>query len=140
MKILVDTCIWSLSLRRKNVMEEPYIHELHKLIEEYRVQMIGPIRQEILSGIRDPEQVQKLQEHLRAFTDLSLVETDYERAAEFFSTCRQQGVQGSNTDFLICAVGAGRQMPIFTFDDDFKRFETCLPIQLHQARQAREFG
>ena len=131
MKILVDTCIWSLSLRRKEIVEEPCVRELRKLIGEYRVQMIGPIRQEILSGIRDQAQFHQLQEHLRAFPDLSLVRADYERAAEFFNTCRRQGVQGSNTDFLICAVGAGHQMPIFTFDDDFKHFEACLPIALH---------
>ena len=131
MRVLVDTCVWSLSLRRKEVVEEPCVRELRKLIEEYRVQMIGPIRQEILSGIRDQTQFHRLQEHLRAFPNLPLVAADYERAAEFFNTCRRQGVQGSNTDFLICAIAARRQMPIFTVDDDFKRFEAHLPAKLY---------
>ena len=70
MKVLVDTCIWSLSLRRKKVADDPYVRELKKLIEEYKAQMLGPIRQEILSGIRAQEQFEKLQMHLRALPDL----------------------------------------------------------------------
>ncbi len=131
MKVLVDTCVWSLSLRRKKVVEDPYAGELKKLIEKYKVQMLGPIRQEILSGIRTQEQFEKLQMYLRAFPDLPIATKDYERAAEFFTTCRRQGIQGSNTDFLLCAIGALREMPIFTFDDDFKLFADCLPIELH---------
>ena len=52
MKIIVDTCIWSIALRRNIVKENPYIEELKNLIEEVRVQFIGPIRQELLSGIK----------------------------------------------------------------------------------------
>ena len=37
----------------------------------------------------------------------------------------------TNTDFLTCALGERRAMPIFTFDDDFKLFAAHLPIQLH---------
>lgn len=131
MKVLVDTCIWSLSLRRKKVTDDPYVRELKKLIEEYKAQMLGPIRQEILSGIGAQEQFEKLQMHLRAFADLPIATRDYERAAELFNTCRRQGIQGSNTDFLLCAVGERHEMSIFTFDDDFKRFAACLPITLH---------
>ena len=131
MRVLVDTCIWSLSLRRKKVAEDSYIRELKKLIEEYRVQMLGPIRQEILSGIRAQEQFEKLQMRLRAFPDLPIATRDYERAAEFFNTCRGQGIQGSNTDFLLCAIGERHEMPIFTFDDDFKLFADCLPVKLY---------
>jgi predicted nucleic acid-binding protein len=118
-------------LRRKKVADDPYVRELKKLIEEYRAQMLGPIRQEILSGIRAQEQFEKLQMLLRAFPDLPIVARDYERAAEFFNTCRRRGIQGSNTDFLLCAIGDRHEMPIFTFDDDFKLFADCLPITLH---------
>ena len=134
MKVLVDTCIWSLALRRKKVADDLYVPELQKLIEEYRVQLLGPIRQEILSGIRTQEQFEKLQAHLRAYPDLTIATEDYGRAAEFFNLCRGQGIQGSNTDFLLCAVAERYEMPIFTFDDDFKAFADCLPIALHQAR------
>ena len=43
-------------------------------------------------------------------------------------------MQGSFTDFLICAVGANYRLPIFTFAADFSRFIQYVPIQLHQPR------
>ena len=131
MKVLVDTCVWSLSLRRREVAEEACVRELGKLIKEYRVQMIGPVRQEVLSGIRHEAQFRRLQHHLRAFADFPLESADYERAAEFSNRCRRKGIQGSNTDFLICSLAAGHQMPVFTLDDDFRRFAGCLPFELH---------
>ena len=131
MKVLVDTCIWSLSLRRKKGADDPYARELKQLIEEYKVQMVGPIRQEILSGIGVQEQFEKLQGYLLAFPDLPIATRDYEGAAAFFNRCRGQGIQGSNTDFLLCALGAHHEMPIFTFDDNFKLFAGCLPIELY---------
>jgi len=56
---------------------------------------------------------------------------DYERAAEFYNTCRKSGIQGSQIDFLICAVAAGREIPIFTTDNDFLLYAKYLSISLH---------
>ena len=81
MKVLVDTCIWSVSLRRDGQAQDPCAMELARLISDYRVQMIGPIRQEILSGIRSQERYNSLREHLRAFPDLPLTAEDHELAA-----------------------------------------------------------
>ena len=134
MKTLVDTSVWSLALRRKSAADDPTVIELRGLIKELRVQMIGPIRQEILSGIRSKSQFFKLRETLRAFPDLALVSEDYELAADFFNVGRKRGIQGSNTDFLICAVSKRCEMPIFTTDKDFVLFRKHLPITLHAPR------
>ena len=56
MNILVDTCVWSLALRAKTAAGVPYVGELKELIQEARACIIGPIRQELLSGIRDAAQ------------------------------------------------------------------------------------
>lgn len=134
MKVLVDTCIWSLALRRKSVPEAPVVKELQELIREFRAQMIGPIRQEILSGIRSKDQFEKLREHLGPFPDIEAAASDYERAAEFFNITRKKGIQGSNTDFLICSVAERYNMRIFTTDEDFKLFQKHLPVKLHVPR------
>lgn len=134
MKVLVDTSVWSLALRRKCPSNDGLVRELAELIDEQRVVMIGPVRQELLSGIREQEHFDRLQEHLRAFPDLPLTTTDFEVAAGFFNHCRAQGVQGSNTDFLICAVAANRRLAILTADHDFLRFAEQLPIRLLTAR------
>ena len=134
MKILVDTSVWSLALRKRNSADDPCVIELKELIQEVRVQMIGPIRQELLSGIRSQSQFKSLRDHLAAFPDLDLNTSDFEFAAEFFNINRRKGVQGSNTDFLICAVSYRHNMPIFTTDKDFTLFQQHIPIKIHTFR------
>ncbi len=134
MKIIVDTCIWSLALRRSTVRENPYIEEIKNLIEEIRVQLIGPIRQELLNGIKSKKQFDTLKLNLEAFADIELEAQDYELAAEYFNAARNKGIQGSNTDFLICAISSRRKMPIFTTDKDFTNFQSVFPVRLHVPR------
>jgi predicted nucleic acid-binding protein len=131
MKILVDTSVWSLALRRRKVDVSPHVQELVKLINDLQVQMIGSIRQEILSGIKTEVHFVSVKEHLRSFPDLPLVADDYEYAAELFNTLRGKGIQGSNTDFLICSVALRHSMPVFTTDNDFTMFAQHIPIKLH---------
>ncbi len=129
--ILVDTSVWSLALRRRTVEPSVYVQELIELINDTRVQMIGSIRQEILSGIKVEAQFAALREQLRAFPDLPLSANDFEYAAELFNMLRSKGIQGSNTDFLICAVSLRHNMPIFTIDNDFCLFASHIPVRLH---------
>jgi predicted nucleic acid-binding protein len=96
--------------------------------------MLGAIRQELLSGIRTIEQFKKLRDSLRSFPDEPLSQEDYEDAANCFNRCRVKGAQGSNTDFLLCAVALRRSVPIFTTDDDFQGFAKHLRLELHQPR------
>jgi predicted nucleic acid-binding protein len=133
-KILVDTSVWSLALRRDQPVDDPVVTELMELITEVRVQMIGPVRQELLSGIKSQVQFQRLRNSLRAFPDLELTPRDYESAAESFNLCRSKGIQGSNTDFLLCAIAIRHKIPIFTTDNDFTLFQPWLPITLHCPR------
>lgn len=133
MNVLVDTCVWSAALRRREVDDEaPVVRELRQLVAAGGAVLIGPVRQELLSGVRSRKQFELLRDHLRAFPDLRLESADYERAAEVFTTCRASGIQGSNTDFLICAVGDRRELPILTTDRDFERYAELLSIRLHR--------
>ena len=138
MKVLVDTSVWSLALRRGKQSIAAPAQELRQLIQDHRVQMIGPIRQEILSGIRNYSQFNKLRKHLESFPDLTILTNDYVRAAKFFNLCRSKGIQGSNTDFLICAVAVRNKFSIFTTDKDFELFSKHIKIILHQAEQFQQ--
>lgn len=133
MKVIVDTSVWSLALRRSQVDEQsPYVQRLRILIIEDRVILLGAIRQEVLSGIRQDGQFHRLRDSLRAFPNLDLVSEDYELAAEFYNRCRAKGIQGSNTDFLICAVSSRHDRSILTNDGDFTFFAEHLPINLER--------
>jgi predicted nucleic acid-binding protein len=136
MKVIVDTSVWSLALRRGKQSSSAAVQELKNLIHDHRVQMIGPIRQEILSGIRSDSQFKKLKTQLQSFPDLQILTDDYVNAAMYFNRCRSKGIQGSNTDFLICAVAARNEFSIYTTDKDFELFSKHLQIVLHQAEQS----
>lgn len=131
MNVIVDTVIWSLALRRRSSNQnQNLVTQLQELIQNDQVLILGAIRQEVLSGIKSPEQFKRLRDTLRAFPDILLTPDDYEQAAEFFNTCRQHGIQGSNTDFLICAVAYRRNIQIFTTDKDFQYFQAHIPVNL----------
>jgi predicted nucleic acid-binding protein len=134
--VLVDTSIWSLAFRRKklNHNEKVLTGELTNLIEEVRALIIGPIRQEILSGISNSSQYALLKKQLKAFDDVPITTEDYETASEFHNICRQNGVQGSHIDYLICAVAYRHGMSIFTTDGDFLMFSKHLEIELYEPR------
>ncbi len=138
MKVLVDTSIWSLVLRRKqedlNELEKIIFNEIIELISESRVVIIGPIRQEILSGISSQKQFNLLKSKLKNFEDLQIKRTDYEKAAEFHNTCRRNGIQGSHIDFLICAVAYQNGLSIFTTDKDFIAYQKYLNFGLFKVR------
>jgi predicted nucleic acid-binding protein len=119
-------------LRRGGPAESPPAKELRRLTELHRVRMIGPIRQEILSGIRDSGRFARLVAYLSEFPDLHLEEQDYVEAARFYNACRARGIQGSHTDFLICAAAYRRELAIFTLDLDFERYSKIIPISFHE--------
>ena len=133
MKVIVDTSVWSLALRRDKQEFSAPLKELRHMIYDHRVQMIGPIRQEILSGIRSESQFKKLQKHLGSFPDLPVLTEDYVTAAKYFNRCRSKGIQGSNTDFLICAMAVRNKFSIYTTDKDFDLFSKHIDIVLYKA-------
>jgi len=131
MSVIVDTSVWSIALRRNSPNAfSAHVAILRELITNDQVALLGAIRQEILSGIRNFEQFARLRDYLQAFPDLELVSKDYEMAAEFFNTCRSKGIQGSNTDFLICSVAHRLGYSILTNDNDFQNFQAHIPIVL----------
>ncbi len=139
MKVLIDTSVWSLALRRKraklNNSELQIVEELIELIKETRAILIGPIRQEILSGINSKSQFEKLKKKLRAFDDFLITLNDYETASDFFNVCRNNGIQGSHIDFLICAVSHNNNFSILTTDKDFENYSKFVEAQLHKIRE-----
>jgi len=138
--VLVDTPVWSLALRRKpgdlNEREQALIRALAELVREGRVTMMGVVRQELLSGIREEERFRKLRDSLRAFEDAVLEAQDYEEAARMHNACRARGIAGSAIDFLICAVAHRRNWQIFTTDRDFEGYRRVLGNKLYAAGRA----
>jgi predicted nucleic acid-binding protein len=130
MKLLVDTCVWSLALRRRatakmSAVEQQTVAQLREAIQDRRVAIIGPIRQEVLSGIRDKTQFARTAELLEPFRDEEILASDYIEAARLFNLCRGRGVQCGPIDMLLLAVGVRNGLEILTDDQGLKR---CMEI------------
>ena len=134
MKVLVDTPIWSFALRSQNLQYRDEINELAILIHDQRALIIGPIRQEVLSGYSDPQKFKTLKEKLSFFDNTPILDSDYELAAELCNKCRKKGIQGSHTDFLICAAAGRLDVPIFTTDNDFLQYQKITSIRLYSVK------
>lgn len=135
MKVLVDTSVWSLALRRRqedlNAEQVQLVAALSDLIGDGRVVMIGVIRQELLSGVREAAAFERLRTRLRVFDDEPLTTEDFESAAAAHNECRRVGISGSAIDFLICATARRMNIPVFTTDQDFARYASALLISLY---------
>ena len=132
MNVLVDTPIWSLALRRRradlSARDQKLVTALRELIQEGRAQIVGPIRQEILSGMREVAHYGNVRDQLRAFPEPLLEAGDYEEAAQMSNQCRSRGISGSPIDFLICAVAQRYHWQIFTTDRDFENYGRVIPV------------
>ena len=106
------------------------VRQLRALIVGRQVLVIGAIRQEVLTGWRYPHPFEQVREQMRAFPNEVLTEREYELAAEFSNTCRRHGIQGSHTDFLICACSAAWDVLILTKDQDYHRYAEHVPVRL----------
>ena|SRR5271165_376489 len=130
MKLLADTSVWSLALRRRRTAtlsadEKRLVAVLTEAVRDGRVVMIGPMRQEILSGIKEQAQFDKLRTTLAAFRDETIDTPDNEDAARLYNICRTQGVQCGPVDILICAVAVRRKWSVLANDALLNR---CLEI------------
>lgn len=136
MKVIVDTPIWSYALRTRNPKYQAETSEITALIKDQKALILGPVRQEILSGYSDLGRFKKLKEKLSYFENTPILDSDYESAAELCNRCRKKGIQGSHIDFLICAVARRLDVPIFTTDKDFSNYRKIISIRLHQITNA----
>lgn len=134
MNVLVDTPVWSLALRRKaqnrSKQEWALVQRLAGLVGHGQAQMIGAVRQELLSGIREDSQFLRLRNALRLYDDVLVETADHEEAARMSNACRRSGIAGSSIDFLLCAVAKRRRWKLFTTDDDFNHYARILDIEL----------
>jgi predicted nucleic acid-binding protein len=136
--VLVDTSVWSLALRRHaqqlSASEQALVTELAELVKEGRAKIIGIVRQELLSGIKNQGQFVELRRIFRSFADETVGTEDYEFAALASNHCRAAGVVCTLVDMLLCAVAEARGWQIFTKDSDFKSYAKVLAVKLHEPR------
>lgn len=134
MSVLIDTSVWSLGLRRRfrdrNSAEQKVYFAWQGLLVKGEAALIGPIRQEALSGVILKKEFGELKEQLAVIEDLSMSPDTFIRAAEFYNICRAAGVAPGAVDMMICAAADAHGVEIFTTDPDFVLYARHLPIRL----------
>ena len=135
MSVLIDTSVWSLLYRRNasnlSPAETAAVDRLTELVKAKEARIIGPIRQELLSGIKEEAHFERLRTAISAFLDETLETADYEEAGRCFNLCRRAGIDPSHFDILICAAALRRGMAILTLDKNIQRCCRVLKIQIH---------
>ena len=134
MKILVDTSVWSLALRRKQTHETQTVAQLRQFIEDGEsIFLLGAIIQELLAGITDDQLFDRVAEHLANFPMITLERRDYIEAARLRNACKRQGVSAGAIDFLIASTCIQRELLLYTLDKDFQNMAAISELKLLQA-------
>lgn len=122
--ILLDTSVVSAALRRRKRggREESVATRLGELLEgDDSVALPGIVFQEVLSGVAEPDQRDRLLKAVRESFPLVLAtEGDHLKAADLVSQAAGQGRALSTPDALIAAQAINRRAALFTTDADFE--------------------
>jgi len=130
MNVIIDTSVWSEFFRRNTPDNYTNVQILKNLIREGRATMLGVVKQELLSGMSHPERFQKLSQVISGFPPLLATEEDHILGAKFYNRCRSKGIQGSYTDYLICAQAYNNKFSILSSDKDFLHYKEIIPIHV----------
>ena len=131
MRILVDTSVWSLALRRSSgiVNEEAIV--LKTIIEQgEEIYLLGIFLQEVLQGIRNPKDFLALKEYFKAFPLIDLAREDHVRAAELKNQLIGKGRRASTIDVLIASAAISHHYHLFTADKHFTQIAEHSELKL----------
>jgi predicted nucleic acid-binding protein len=122
--ILLDTSVVSAALRRRKrgEREESVATRLGELLNgDDNVALPGIVFQELLSGVAQPGQRERLLKAVReSFPVVLATEGDHLRAADLASLAAREGRALSTPDALIAAQAINRRAALFTTDADFE--------------------
>ena len=90
----------------------------------------GVAFQEILSGVRDQRQFDRLRETLVGFPRILADERDHLEGARLMNLLRQRGITASSFDALIAAMTILRDGVLYTLDRDFESFSKFASLRL----------
>ena len=131
MRVIVDTSVWSLALRRREYKETRETKILRRLINnEEEIYLLGIILQEIIQGIKSKIQFKSLESYFNLFPILTPEREDYIISAEMRNYCMRQGIQAGTIDILIAEMSIRYNCYLLTADKDFTYIASCIDLKL----------
>jgi predicted nucleic acid-binding protein len=131
MRALIDTSVWSLSLRREGPADHPTMETLMSMLRaDEDVFLTGPILQEILQAFRSDSSFRRVARHLEPFPLLELERPDFIAAATLHRRCMARGVSVSTADCQIATAAIRHDCLLLSADKDFERIARFSELKL----------
>lgn len=138
MRILVDTSVWSLSLKKGAPKDHPQVIQLRDLIlRDQEVFITGIILQETLQSFRDDVTFQRIRTYLEAFPMLILERSQAVLAANLHRRCASKGIAASTTDTQIAAMAIAYDCSMLSADKDFEYIARHTDLRLFEEKSSR---
>jgi predicted nucleic acid-binding protein len=132
MTLLVDTSVWSLSLRREPPLS-PELTELRRaLAGSDLVVTTGIVVQELLQGLVSETSRTQIRDRMSRMAHVTADIDDHADAADAFVACRRRGVQLGTVDALLATLCIRRRLTLLTTDRDFAHAAPILGLRLWQ--------
>jgi predicted nucleic acid-binding protein len=130
-RVLVDTSVWSLALRKKGAADHPAVARLASLLRaDEDVFVTGLILQEVLQAFRSETSFRTIVKHFEPFPLLELERADYVYAAGLHRRCAAKGVSASTADCQIASAAVRHRCGLLTADRDFERIARLTDLDL----------
>ncbi|MBI2336797.1 MAG: PIN domain nuclease [Deltaproteobacteria bacterium] len=131
--VLVDTSVWVDFFRGIASKERKILHQLLESNEE--IGLCGLIKQEILQGVSNDLQYQKIKNYLENFIYFDFRDPEhFEMAATLYRNCRKKGKTPRKIiDCLIAAVAISNGLPVLHKDHDFDLIAQCNPLKIYNS-------
>ena len=131
MRVLVDTSVWSLSLRKGGPAKHPAVEKLAALLRANEdVVLTGLILQEILQGFRSDVAFRNVLRHLEPFPLLELDRRSCVAAASLHRRCAARGVSVTTVDCQIATAAIHYDCVLLSADRDFERIARLSDLKL----------
>ena len=131
MKVLVDTSVWSLALRRTPAAAAPEVELLARLLQAGdQVATTGIVFQEILQGTRGPRNRERIIQSFRSLPFLNPDRKDHDEAAQLYTACRRKGLQAGTIDALLAQLCLRHDLDLLTTDHDFEGMQRVCSLRL----------
>ena len=131
MIVLVDTSVWSLSLRKDGPANHPAVIKLQSLLLDTQdIVLTGIILQEILQAFRQEKTFKKVTAYFEAFPLLPLTRIDFVAAANLRRQAMAKGLSLSTPDCQIATAAINHHCHLLTTDKDFLNIAKWAPLQL----------
>lgn len=123
--VVVDTSAWVDFLRGGRGRAAAAVEEL---VRSARAVTCGIVLAELLAGVNDAEQRDRLQEALAGLDYFEMREQTWRRVGELAAGLRGKGRTLPMSDLILAALAIEHDLPVFTVDNHFRQVPG---LQLH---------